>query len=141
MITSLLFLLTNNKIKLNQYTHCSTCNPISHTLKSFKIKLISIQHSNIFFNSIYYPSRTSNEKNIHIKLEPFSYNPISHNNLPNQSEIKNTTQMFETKMMILEFKELTKKAFGVTKKQQRCEINDETRVGNEKKNHSLGFSI
>ncbi|AES93797.1 casein kinase I-like protein [Medicago truncatula] len=31
-------------------------------------------------------------------------------------------------MMRLEFKELTKKAFGVTKKQQRCEINDETRV-------------
>jgi len=29
---------------------------------------------------------------------------------------KNTTQMFETKMMRLEFKELTKKTFGVTKK-------------------------
>jgi len=40
--------------------------------------------------------------------------------------------MFETKMMRLEFKELTKKTFGGTKKQQRREINDETRVGNEK---------
>nr|ABD32904.2 hypothetical protein MtrDRAFT_AC150776g29v2 [Medicago truncatula] len=47
--------------------------------------------------------------------------------------------MFETKMMRLEFKELTKKAFGVTKKQQRCEINDETRVGNEKKKSFFRF--
>jgi len=49
------------------------------------------------------------------------------------------TQMFETKMMRLEFKEFTKKAFGVTKKQQRCEINDETRVANEKKTENSFF--
>ena len=47
--------------------------------------------------------------------------------------------MFETKMMRLEFKELTKKAFGLTKKQQRREINDETRVGNEKKTENSFF--
>ena len=47
--------------------------------------------------------------------------------------------MFETKMMRLEFKEFTKKAFGVTKKQQRCEINDETRVANEKKTENSFF--
>nr|ABO80930.1 hypothetical protein MtrDRAFT_AC144563g39v2 [Medicago truncatula] len=49
--------------------------------------------------------------------------------------------MFETKMMILAFKELMKKASGVTKKQQRCEINDETRVGNEKKSFFRFFNL